>query len=70
MKNDLIWVSWSLNEDGQVVVLATYSEGSGFVRKEQSYASLEDASGELGPGFKEVVERSTQAGSFRGRWRP
>lgn len=70
MRSNLIWVSWRVSDDGQVDVVATYGEESGFVRREQSYVSLEDASAELGPGFKEVVERSMEAGSYGGRWRP
>ncbi len=51
-------------------VLATYKASGEYVQKRYTYSSLEEAGGDLGPSFVDVVNRSSQAGSSVGRWRP
>jgi hypothetical protein len=66
----IIWVTWRLHSDGRVTVQATRGEGGGYTQDEYDFASLEEAGDTLGLGFREVVEKATQAGSSAGRWRP
>jgi hypothetical protein len=65
-----IWAKWEVREDGGVDVVATYSDGGGYVSRELSFASLEQAAEALGPSFAEVVTRVRTAGGNAGRWRP
>ncbi|NIN72000.1 MAG: hypothetical protein GTO46_08810 [Gemmatimonadetes bacterium] len=65
-----IWAKWEVREDGGLNVVATYSEGSGYVSRDFSFASLEEAAEALGPSFADVVTRVREAGGKAGRWRP
>ena len=68
---NIIWASWRVEEDGRVEVSATFKTAEGEYRQwPASYASLEEAAAELGPGFGDVVARAVEAGSTHGRWRP
>ncbi|UCC84945.1 MAG: hypothetical protein JSW46_08545 [Gemmatimonadota bacterium] len=65
-----IWARWELREDGSLNVVATYSEGGGYLSRELSFDRLEDAVETLGPSFADVVTRVREAGGKAGRWRP
>jgi hypothetical protein len=65
-----IWARWQLREDDGLDVVATYGEGGGYVVRELSFDSLEDAVEALGPSFADVVTRVREAGGRAGRWRP
>jgi hypothetical protein len=65
-----IWAKWELREDGGLEVVASYSDGGGYVSREFSFASLEQAAEMLGPSFADVVTRVRTAGGNAGRWRP
>lgn len=68
--NKPIWARWELREGGGLDVVATYSEGGGYVSRELSFCSLEDAVETLGPSFADVVTQVLEAGGRAGRWRP
>jgi hypothetical protein len=65
-----IWVKWTVHDDGRVEVVATYGHGGAFVQREAHYDSLDQAVGALGSGFRDVVTRAIEVGSYSGRWRP
>jgi len=65
-----IWAKWRVNDDGTVTVVATYAEAEGYGQEERSFDSLDSAAAELGDSLRVVIERSLEAGSRRGRWRP
>lgn len=67
----LIWLAWQRREDGGFRVLETREgEGGDFTREREEYASLDQAAGAYGPGFRELVEEVLSSGSQRGRYRP
>jgi hypothetical protein len=66
----IIWASWRLRRDGRVEVVATHSGPEGHEQERLEYDSLDEAAQELGLSFRDVVERSAEAGSHTGRWRP
>jgi hypothetical protein len=66
----IIWAKWSLREGGGVEVVATCSDAGNYVQQELSFESLAAAEAALGPSFREVVDRVTEAGFSAGRWRP
>lgn len=67
------WASWRIADDGRVQVVATLAPPDGDGEPERArreYPTLEAAADELGPGFREVVERVLAEGLRQGRWRP
>ena len=69
-KEKPIWAKWSLEEGGEVEVIATYREEGGFVQVGSSYPSIADAEKALGTSFSDVVRAVMAAGGRSGRWRP
>ncbi len=65
-----IWAKWEIRDDGGLDVVATYNEGGGYIARELSFDSLEEAVEMLGPSFAYVVSRVREAGGKAGRWRP
>lgn len=65
-----VWAAWRVAEDGSLELSATLEAEDGHRRETWEYASLEDAAADLGPGFREVVERALGEGHRKGRWRP
>ena len=66
----IIWAKWSMNDDGRIDVIATYTKPGGYDERELSFESLNDAARALGESFRQVVSRVTAAGYTAGRWRP
>lgn len=67
---DLVWLAWRVTESGEVQTRMTRRRDGELVRVARDYDSLDEATAELGPGFREVVERVLEEGARRGRWRP
>ncbi len=70
MTDKIIWAKWRLHEDGRVEVVATLGEPGSYFQRGTFYGSLDDAVEVLGSGFRDVVDRSVEAGSKAGHWRP
>lgn len=65
-----IWAAWRVADDGSVVVSAAVEADDGPEREAWEYPSLEAAEADLGPTFRDVVERALGEGHRKGRWRP
>lgn len=67
---ELVWLAWRVTGSGEVQTRMTRTRDGELVRVARDYDSLEEATAELGPGFREVVERVLEEGARQGRWRP
>lgn len=70
LAGELVWLAWRVTEGGEVQTRMTRRRDDELVRVARDYDSLEEAAAELGPAFREVVERVLGEGTRRGRWRP
>lgn len=71
--DQVAWAAWRVTDTGRVRVVATLAadrKDAGPERRRREYPTLEAAAGELGDGFREVVERVLAEGRRQGRWRP
>ncbi len=68
--SNIIWAKWSIDDDGNVDVIATCATPDGYTERTLSFDSLDAAARTLGESFRDVVSRVTAAGYTAGRWRP
>lgn len=69
-RDRILWARWRVRTEGRIEVVATVSTDAGYREERAEYASLAEATAELGASFQDVVSRSLEAGADRGRWRP